>query len=262
MKKFHRIVASLINKVLSAFGLYITVPNSGFWDRDPAFLALYGKIRSRSLVKIDRCFMLYQFAEHASVLSAGDVAQVGVYKGGTAKMIATCFSKTDKKVFLFDTFEGLPTLSEKDRRESKDANNIGGTDGIRDDETVSGEQESKKQFGDVYFEEVKKYLADCPNVEIKKGYFPETARGLEGNEFCFVYLDADLYQSTKDGLEFFYPRMVPGGIIMFDDYQTGNWPGVERAVREFQTKYHIRPITTTWWQGAIICNPSSDWTYD
>lgn len=258
MKKFRRVAASLINKVLSVFNVQITVSNTGFWDRDPAFLAIYGKIRNRSLVKIDRCFMLYQFAKHASVLSAGDVAQVGVYKGGTAKMIAGCFLKTDKKVFLFDTFEGLPALSEKDRRENGNANNIGGTGRMSDDNKISGGKESKKQFSDVHFEEVKNYLADCPNVEIKKGYFPETARGLEGNKFCFVYLDADLYQSTKDGLEFFYPRMVPGGIIMFDDYQTGNWPGVERAVREFQTKYHIRPITTTWWQGVIICNPSSD----
>ena len=258
MKKFRWIAVNLINKVLSAFGLQITVPNTGFWDRDPVFLALYGKIHSRSLVKIDRCFMLYQFAEHASVLPTGDVAQVGVYKGGTAKMIATCFLKTDKRVFLFDTFEGLPALSEKDRRESKNADNIGGTGGMSDDNKVSEGRNQKKQFNDVHFEEVKKYLADCPNVEMRKGYFPETARGLEGNKFCFVYLDADLYQSTKDGLEFFYPRMVPGGIIMLDDYQTGNWPGVERAVREFHAKHGIYPITTTWWQGVIICNSYSN----
>lgn len=237
MKKFRRTIADFINKTLGIFDLQITVSNTGFWDLDPVFLDLYNKIRNRSLVKIDRCFMLYQFAKHASLMANGDVAQVGVYKGGTAKMIATCFSKKTKKVFLFDTFEGLPDLSEKDQRE---AGRIHGTG---------------KQFEDTSFDDVKSYFSDCPNVEIRKGYFPETARGLEDRKFCFVYLDADLYQSTKDGLQFFYPRMVPGGIIMFDDYQTKNWPGVEKAVREFQKEHQISPVTTTWWQGLIIRTP-------
>ena len=242
MKKFRRATADLINKTLGIFGLQIGVSNTGFWDLDPVFLDLYNKIRSRSLVKIDRCFMLYQFAKHASLTTHGDVAQVGVYKGGTAKMIATCFSKTPKKVFLFDTFDGLPALSEKDHGE------IGRVYKVED----------TKQFRDTHIDDVKKYLSDFPNVEIIKGYFPQTAHGLENRRFCFVYLDADLYQSTKDGLQFFYPRMIPGGIIMLDDYKTKNWPGVERAVREFQEERHISSITTTWWQGLIIRTPSSD----
>lgn len=240
MKKFRRKIADLINKTLGVFSLQISVPNTGFWDLDPAFLDLYNKIRNRSLVKIDRCFMLYQFAKHASLMAHGDVAQVGVYKGGTAKMIATCFSKKPKKVFLFDTFEGLPDLSEKDQRE------------------VGRVQGTEKQFVDTSLNDIKTYFADCPNVEIRKGYFPQTAHGLEDKQFCFVYLDADLYQSTKDGLNFFYPRMVAGGIIMLDDYKTKNWPGVERAVREFQEKHSISPVTTTWWQGLIICTPYRD----
>ncbi len=245
MKKFRRSIIDLVNRALGLFKLEIRVSNKGFWDLDPVFLDLYEKIRDRSLVKIDRCFMLYQFAKHAALLPHGDVAQVGVYKGGTAKMIAYCFSKTSKKFFLFDTFEGLPALSEKDKRETDVTRKV----------SVEG---TVKQFGDVHLEDVREYFADCQNVEFKKGLFPETARGLEGRKFCFVYLDADLYQSTKDGLEFFYPKMVPGGVIMLDDYRTSNWPGVEKAVREFQEENHISPITTTWWQGLIICVPPSN----
>src|SRR3990167_11445358 len=117
MRKFRHAFVTIFSKILGFFGLEIKVSNTGFWDSDPVFLNLYNKIRDRSLVKIDRCFMLYQFAKHASFMSLGDVAQVGVYKGGTAKIIASCFFKTSKKVFLFDTFEGLPSLTEKDERE-------------------------------------------------------------------------------------------------------------------------------------------------
>lgn len=88
----------------------------------------------------------------------------------------------------------------------------------------------------------------------KKGYFPDTVQGLEGHTFCFVYLDADLYTSIRDGLAFFYPRMIPGGVIVIDDYGTDNWPGVEKAVYEFCVENNVLPIKNVWWQGLIIKN--------
>lgn len=240
MKKTRRIISNLINGVLSFFKLEIKVSNTGFWDRDPAFLNIYNEIRDRSLVKIDRCYILYQYAKHASLIPDGDVAQVGVYRGGTARLIAECFEKTKKSFFLFDTFEGLPALTQKDARH-----------GVK----ISSET---KQFSDTSLNEVSKYLSGFSGLEMKKGYFPDTAKGLEDRRFCFVYLDADLYQSTKDGLEFFYPKMVLGGVILLDDYQTNNWPGVDKAVKEFQEKHKISPITTTWWQGLIIRTTAVD----
>jgi O-methyltransferase len=120
------------------------------------------------------------------------------------------------------------------------------------DGVKSNQGAGDKKFADVDFTEIKSYFTDFPNVIFKRGFFPDTAEGLESQKFCFVYLDADLYQSTKDGLDFFYPRMVPGGIIMFDDYGTSNWPGVEKAVREFCSENDIFPVKMAWWQGLII----------
>ncbi len=230
MKKIKSEIGSILNKTLSFFGLHVKRADSGFWDFDPEFLQIYNKIKDKTLVKIDRAYMIYQFAKSSALLVEGDIAQVGVYKGGTAKMIAECFSNSRKKFYLFDTFDGLPDASEKD--------------GIKNNE--------KKQFADVSLGEVKSYLSDYPNTEFKKGFFPHTAKGLEGKQFCFVYLDADLYESTKDGLNFFYPRMLPGGVILLDDYGTGTWPGVGKAVREFCAENEIYPIKTAWWQGLII----------
>lgn len=233
MRKLNSIIASTVNRGLSFFGVQIKRADSGFWDSDREFLCAYDDIRDRTLVKIDRSYMLYQFAKSSAMLPVGDVAQVGIYKGGTAKMIARCFANSGKKIYLFDTFEGLPSVSEEDG-ENVRKNNV------------------TKAFADVDFGEIKNYFSGLPNVEFRKGFFPNTAIGLNNEKFCFVYLDADLYQSTKDGLSFFYPLMVSGGVIMIDDFGTANWPGVKRAVNEFCSENGIATVKTAWWQGLII----------
>ncbi len=228
-EQFRRIV----NKILSVWGLHVKRLNSGPWDLDQEFVQQYRSIQNKTVVKIDRSYMLYQFAKMAACLPSGDVAQLGVYKGGTAKMIAECFLNSNKKMFLFDTFEGLPPSSKSDGAQ---------------DEALRKENE----FVDVDFNEIQKIFDQYSFVTIKKGFFPETAESVKENKFSFVYLDADLYQSTKDGLDFFYPRMVPGGIIMLDDFGTPIWPGIQKAVTEFCNEHHISPVKTTWWQGLII----------
>lgn len=70
------------------------------------------------------------------------------------------------------------------------------------------------------------------NIVIKKGFFPDTALNVK-DFFCYVHLDMDIYQSTMDGLKFFWPRMVEQGIIMIDDYYNDHCPGVKKAVDEF-----------------------------
>lgn len=81
--------------------------------------------------------------------------------------------------------------------------------------------------------EVRELLADHLNVAFHPGLFPGTTRGLDSIRFALVHLDADLYASTKAGLEWFWPRIVAGGAILLDDYGWGYCKGVERAVTEF-----------------------------
>lgn len=137
---------------------------------------------------------------------AGDIAEVGVYKGGSAKLI--CEARGGKPVHLFDTFEGLPNLCELD---------------------------SSKQFhkGDysAAFESVKDYLKNYPNVYFYKGLFPSTAGPVENKKFSFVHLDVDLYESTLNCLKFFYPKMNKGGAIISHDYPSSE--GVKKAFDEF-----------------------------
>lgn len=135
----------------------------------------------------------------------GDIAEVGVYQGRTAKII--CEAKGNKTLHLFDTFEGLPALSEFD--EPKEFH--------------------KGQFA-ASLEAVQCYLSKYPNVYFYKGMFPGTSKPVENRQFCFISLDVDLFQSTLSCLDFFYPRMNRGGIIVSHDYMTR---GVRKAVDEF-----------------------------
>jgi O-methyltransferase len=141
----------------------------------------------------------------------GSLAELGVYKGHTAKLIHHMLP--ERKLYLFDSFNGFP---EQVIREN--------FDGEERPQTVNFDNTSK--------EEVLKYVEGNDNVEVREGVFPETAKGLEQETFAFVHLDADLYQSTLDGLKFFYPRLSPGGCIIVHDYNH-DWEGVKKAVDEF-----------------------------
>jgi hypothetical protein len=134
----------------------------------------------------------------------GDYAEVGVYKGSSAKLI--CEAKGDKHIHLFDTFEGLPEVDEIDKRFCK-AMYSGG------------------------YQYTKDRLSGYSNVKIYKGLFPETGEPVKDRQFAFVHLDVDLYKSTKESLGFFYDRLVKGGIILTHDY--GRSKGVTKAFDEF-----------------------------
>lgn len=146
----------------------------------------------------------------------GDIAEVGVYKGGSAKFI--CEIKKNKRLHLFDTFEGLPEISKND-----------------DPFKFSSGQYIAS------LKSVQSYLKKYPRVYFYKGYFKKTFYKVMDKKFSFVHLDVDLYKSTIDCLKFFYPRMSKGGIIISHDYES--LKGVKKAFNEFMEK-KTEPILT------------------
>ena len=178
------------------------------WNDDEQFNTLMEQIRNHTLVDKIRCFMLYQFSRHVASLR-GDIAEVGVYKGGTAKLLAKSFESKGKIVHLFDTFTGMPE-----------------SDTARDFHMAG-------DFGDTSLEKVRNFLSDCINVRFYQGFFPETSKPVENTTFCIVHVDADIYQSISDCCRFFYPRLERGGIMVFDDYGFISCPGAKIAVDEF-----------------------------
>lgn len=150
----------------------------------------------------------------------GNIAELGVYQGDTAKRMNQILK--DKKLFLFDTFEGY---NAQDINASKDleAVNFGAN-----------------HLNNTSLELVLNKMPYPDNIIIKKGWFPQTTSGLENEQFCFVDIDVDLYAPTLAGLEFFYPRLVRGGMIMLSYFapHIGN----KQAAEEFQKRHHFQIV--------------------
>lgn len=150
----------------------------------------------------------------------GAVAEAGVYKGDFSVFINRFFY--DRKLYLFDTFEGFTQKDiEIERKHGYTLRNAG-------------------FFGDTSVELVLSKMPFQDNIIVKKGYFPDTTVGIE-EQFCFVSLDMDLYQPIKAGLEYFYPRMSTGGYIFVHDCMKGhpNYKGARAAFLEFTDKMGI-----------------------
>lgn len=154
-------------------------------------------------------YNLYSLAKATSHLP-GALAEAGVYRGGSAKIL--CTVKGDSPLYLFDTFEGMPKVN-------------AATDG----------RFSQGNFADTGYEDVAAYLSAFPNVRFYKGFFPDSAIGKEPEKqtYRFVHLDLDIYESTSKSLDFFYPRMVSGGIIVSHDYSNLKVPAVKKAFHDF-----------------------------
>lgn len=151
------------------------------------------------------CTELYN-AVHACEKIPGDMAEAGVYKGGTAAVMLA--ASTAKRLHLFDTFAGLP------HAESGFA---------------AGEYPGSA-------DEVLRNLSPWTNrIDLHQGLFPDSAAGLEALRFSFVHLDLDLCDSTLSALEWFWPRLTPGGILLSHDY-----PLVAGVVRAFHVFFDGR----------------------
>jgi len=141
----------------------------------------------------------------------GDIAELGVYKGDSAKLLH--LMAPGRTLHLFDTFEGFTTNDLKP-------------------ETGEASTYTTKNFADTSINKVLKNIGGDPaQLKVHAGYFPQSADGLDIS-YAIVNLDADLYNPTKAGLEYFYPRLSPGGVIFIHDYNY-KWEGLMKAVDEF-----------------------------
>jgi O-methyltransferase len=174
--------------------------------KNPRDAELIARVRRerKCLNSAFECYLVMSLARSMTRLP-GRFAEVGVYQGVTAKLIASV--KGDRELHLFDTFEGLPPTSSKDAG----VHRVG-------------------QYA-CSLESVKEYLRGHEQVFFHPGLFPDSTRDVEEGQYAFVHFDVDLYEGTLACLEYFYPRMTPGGVMISHDY--GMLAGVQRAFQEF-----------------------------
>lgn len=201
-------------------------PNYSPWQAE-WFRQLYAGVSPHTVVSLQRCWTLWQGVSQALNVP-GDVAEAGVFQGGTAKLLRHALGESsDRQLYLFDSFEGMKTVSAgKDRHAEGD-------------------------FADTSVEGVQKVVGVAPFIHFRKGWVPETFKGLEDRTFCFAHIDLDLYEGVLESLKFFYPRLSSGGVIVFDDYGFASCPGARKAVEEFFADKPERVLALSTGQGLV-----------
>ncbi len=159
--------------------------------------------------------LLYQYGLMANKVN-GVAAEAGVYSGTSLYVLARIF---DGEIHAFDSFKGLPELTSEDR-----------------DIMTEG------QFSYPLFM-LKKRLHFTNKIVYHEGFFVDTFPAVDpAIKFSYVFCDVDLYQSALDCFKFFYPKMNPGGVLIFDDYFCNRTPGVKTAVDEMIMAYGITDV--------------------
>ncbi len=147
----------------------------------------------------------------------GAIAELGVYKGDTAWQLNALFP--NRNLYLFDTFEGF---------DPKDI-----------EAEISGDfsRAQEGDFADTSLEYVMNRMAYPDQIDVRKGYFPGTAAGLEEETYALVSLDADLYAPILAGLEYFYPRLSTAGMILLHDFNNTRFRGAKQAVLDYEAAH-------------------------
>lgn len=194
----------------------VVIPRATYapWNSDAEFQALHEKISDSTLVDLYRCFELWQLIPQVAPLD-GILIEVGVWRGGTGAIIASQAKQLGipDKVYLCDTFAGVVKAGPEDNYYQ------GGEHSDTSRETV------EQLLGSLSLD----------NVEILTGIFPDdSAAAIENEKVRFCHVDVDVYESARDVVEWVLPRLVPGGLIVFDDYGFKGCAGITRYADELR----------------------------
>jgi O-methyltransferase len=197
------------------------------------FKMYYDIAKHETIVSPERCWILYSLCRQSLSIN-GDVWECGVYKGGTAAMLAQILhdfsSDTTKHLHLFDTFQGMP---ESDR---------------------SIDLHRKGDFHDATIAEVRTYVNHFNITVYHQGLIPKTFEGLENSVIAFAHIDVDIAQSVKECCHFIFPRLSVGGFMVFDDYGFPFCPGARKAVDDYFSILGVIPLILPTGQAVVFKN--------
>ena len=204
--------------------------NKRFLLNNPSSLKLYPlikKVSTYSMLPYGALYQAYRLVQEIKNVP-GDIVEMGCWNGGCGALMAYSAKKsaTRKKVWLFDSFEGIPTLTKEDEAWARKSHLS-----LRSD--FEDLEAAGYYVADVNLaKEVIKKLEVEDVCLIQKGWFQRTIPEVKENigPIALLRLDGDLYESTKYCLEQVYDLVFPGGIIIIDDF---NLEGCRQALFEF-----------------------------
>lgn len=224
----HRVLESLARRW--SFRIY---SKNQMWTHDAEYLGVREGFPKSGLPIHDRKFNLYYLAKAARSVQ-GDTVECGAFKGEGSFIILKANEGSGKLHHIFDSFEGLSAPEAQDE--------------IRTDRTRAWQEHELSVSEDT----VRSNLKEFDNIRCYKGWIPARFKDVESNTFSFVHIDVDLFQPTLDSLEFFYPRMNSGGIIVCDDYGFDTCPGAYKAMNEYFEDRRENVVHLTTGQGVLI----------
>ena len=202
--------------------------------REWRFRRLYRKYRQYTMIKKHQyCANLHLATTVAAV--DGDIVECGTWRGGMIAGIAEVLGSR-RQYYLCDSFQGLPPAKEIDGAEAK----AWQADTFADqyyNNCAASEEEARVTIS----------MSPARNYTIVKGWFNDTLPKLPPRPIALLRLDADWYDSTKCVLENFGQRVVPGGLLIIDDYYT--WEGCTIAVNEYVARRNWRIRQS--WRGGV-----------
>ena len=179
------------------------------WWKDQQFNEYLNRFNERGGFNTHRRWMLWQLLRLISDVP-GDTAECGVFEGSSSWLICTAVRSKDRRHHLFDSFEGLSSPDPEDGQYWRSGALAAGEDLVA--RNLAG------------FESM---------LVFHKGWIPERFDEVQNEQFAFVHIDVDLRQPTIDSVEFFYPRLSTGGILLCDDYGCTTCPGATQAIDRF-----------------------------
>ncbi|NBE55392.1 TylF/MycF/NovP-related O-methyltransferase [Streptomyces boluensis] len=180
----------------------------------------------------------------------GGIVECGVWRGGSMQACAKTLIEvgaTDRELYLFDTYEGMTPPTEEDlRRDGKSAR-----------ELLDAQGKDRPIWAVADLDDVKSGFKDVPYPEERMhfvvGKVEETVPQEAPEQISILRLDTDWYASTKHELDHLYERLVPGGVLLIDDY--GYWQGSRQAVDEFMERTGERLLLLRMDEGRIAVKP-------
>jgi hypothetical protein len=192
------------------------------------------------LARRERLFVLMQMLRKTLPLP-GLVAECGCFRGLSSYLLCSYLKEAGpgfngRGYRIFDSFAGLSEPRPEDAvdQAAPDA------EGLR--------VMSRRGSFAITLDKVKRNLGEHPGIEYFPGWIPDSFPDEPKARYRFVHVDVDLYQPTLDSFEYFYPKLVPGGTIVSDDY---NWPGARRAIETFVLRRRLKLRTTPTGQAYI-----------
>lgn len=190
-------------------------------DVSREFIETFNRFRTHTMIPLERYVDNLALVAHFGRRHPQAIVECGTWRGGMAAgMMAV--AGTERHYHFFDSFEGLPPAKEIDGEKAITFQQNVDHPGFYNNCTASIEE---------FMELMQRQSVPAERIHVYKGWFNQRLPDYPGDPIAILRLDGDWYESTIECLEALYPRLVPGGVVIIDDYD--DYQGCSRAIHDY-----------------------------